>query len=88
MYDRYSEDLDLLTYLSVSLVIVISHIIVHSSKFKTTNCTEYTRPFLVVMLALWSSSSTPVHFTFCFLSFCIILLYGAASGDKGEVSRR
>ena len=34
------------------------------------------------------SSSMAVYFAFCFISFCIVLMFGAVSEDVGEVSRR
>ena len=37
------------------------------------------------MLALRSSSSMAVHYNFCFLFVCIVVLFGVASGDKDVV---
>ena len=38
--------------------------------------------FHVAMQASWSSSSMDVHFASCLLSVCIVVLFGAAYGDK------
>ena len=46
----------------------------------------FTYFFHIVKLALWPSFLTAFDFAFCFLSVCIIVLFGAASGGKGDVS--